>query len=65
YTDGVTEAMNAEDDEFGLDRLVERVRGVAEKPLGEIEAAIGEGLAAFAEGVPFHDDRTVVLLRRL
>lgn len=64
YTDGVTEAANPADDEFGLDRLVELVRGVARKPLDEIEAAIGEGLAVFAAGVPFHDDRTVVLLRR-
>lgn len=64
YTDGVTEAANPEDDEFGLDRLVDLVRSVADRPLEEIEAAIGEGLGAFAAGVPFHDDRTVVLLRR-
>jgi sigma-B regulation protein RsbU (phosphoserine phosphatase) len=65
YTDGVTEAANADDEEFGLDRLVELTRSVASRPLAEMEEAIGEGLAAFAAGVPFHDDRTVVLLRRL
>jgi sigma-B regulation protein RsbU (phosphoserine phosphatase) len=65
YTDGVTEAANPDDDEFGIDRLVESVRNVASRPLAEIEGALGEGLAAFAAGVPFHDDRTVVLLRRL
>ena len=65
YTDGITEAANPDDDEFGLDRLVALVRSVASRPLAEIEGAIGEGLAAFAAGVPFHDDRTVVLLRRL
>jgi sigma-B regulation protein RsbU (phosphoserine phosphatase) len=64
YTDGITEAANPDDDEFGLDRLVELVRSVAAQPLAEIEGEIGKGLAAFAAGVPFHDDRTVVLLRR-
>ena len=65
YTDGITEAANPDDDEFGLDRLIALVRGVASRPLDEIDATIGVGLAAFAAGVPFHDDRTVVLLRRL
>ncbi len=65
YTDGITEAANPDDDEFGLDRLIAVVRGVASRPLDEIDATIGAGLAAFAAGVPFHDDRTVVLLRRL
>ncbi|MFN7987687.1 MAG: SpoIIE family protein phosphatase [Thermoanaerobaculia bacterium] len=65
YTDGVTEAANPDDEEFGLDRLVALARSVADRPLAEVEKAIGEGLAAFACGVPFHDDRTIVLLRRL
>lgn len=64
YTDGVTEAANPEEDEFGLDRLVALVREAAARPVAEVEAAICEGLAAFAAGVPFHDDRTVVVLRR-
>jgi serine phosphatase RsbU (regulator of sigma subunit) len=65
YTDGVTEAANPDDEEFGIDRLVSLVRNVATRPLDEIEKAVGEGLTAFAAGVPFHDDRTLVLLRRL
>ncbi len=64
YTDGVTEAANPEEDEFGLDRLVAIVKEAAARPVADVEAAIGEGLAAFAAGVPFHDDRTVVVLRR-
>ena len=64
YTDGVTEAANPDDEEFGLDRLVALARGAASRPLEEVEETIGKGLAAFAAGVPFADDRTVVLLRR-
>ena len=63
YTDGVTEAANPEEEEFGLDRLVAIVREAASRPVADVEAAIGEGLAAFAAGVPFHDDRTIVVLR--
>lgn len=65
YTDGITEAADPDDDEFGLDRLVALVRGVVSEPLVEVQEAIVAGLVAFASGVPFHDDRTVVLLRRL
>lgn len=65
YTDGVTEAANPDDEEFGLERLVAHARRAADRPLGRIEQEIGEGLAAFASGVPFADDRTIVLLRRL
>ena len=64
YTDGVTEAANPEEEEFGLDRLVTLVREASARPVADVEAAIGEGLAAFAAGVPFHDDRTIVVLRR-
>lgn len=64
YTDGVTEAANPDDEEFGLDRLVAIVRETADRPLEEIEQAIEDALSAFAAGVPFADDRTVVLLRR-
>ena len=60
----MTEAANPDDEEFGLDRLVALAREAASRPLEEVEETIGKGLAAFASGVPFADDRTVVLLRR-
>jgi sigma-B regulation protein RsbU (phosphoserine phosphatase) len=64
YTDGVTEAANAEDEEFGTQRLVDVAKASASKPLKELEADIGNTLAAFVAGTPYHDDRTLVLLRR-
>ena len=64
YTDGLTEAANPDDEEFGLERLVALVSDAASLPLPQVEETIREGLVAFAAGVPFHDDRTVVLLRR-
>jgi serine phosphatase RsbU (regulator of sigma subunit) len=64
YTDGVTEAADPEEVEFGLDRLIAVVRAHRTDPLEDLETAINEALSSFAAGVPFADDRTLVLLRR-
>jgi phosphoserine phosphatase RsbU/P len=64
YTDGVTEAANAEDEEFGTARLVEALAATRTKPLVELEAELTATLLAFTGGTPFGDDRTIVLLRR-
>jgi phosphoserine phosphatase RsbU/P len=65
YTDGITEAENAVDEEYGLTRFIEVVRRQqASAPLAEITAAVEADLDAFSQGVPFADDRTVLLLRR-
>lgn len=64
YTDGVTEAANPDEVEFGLERLTAVVRAHRTSPLEDLETAINEELGRFAAGVPFADDRTLVLLRR-
>jgi sigma-B regulation protein RsbU (phosphoserine phosphatase) len=64
FTDGVTELRNADDEEFGLERLVEVVaplHGAA--PREAAERAIAT-LRAFAEGQALHDDLTLLVLRR-
>jgi sigma-B regulation protein RsbU (phosphoserine phosphatase) len=64
YTDGITEALNPEDEEFGETRLVEAATRHAHLPPREMAAGLEKELDAFARGVPFHDDRTVVIVRR-
>lgn len=65
YTDGVTEATNREGEEYGIDRLVavcgER-RGAA---LEELARALEGDLDTFVAGVPYADDRTLLMTRRL
>jgi len=64
YTDGITEAENPELEMYGEDRLLSvclRLRG---EPLDRFAAGVEEELEAFVQGVPFADDRTIVLLRR-
>ena len=63
YTDGVTEAMNAAEELFSEDRLLDVLSGSSETP---IKAAIGEVMAAidrFSEGVPQSDDITMMMIR--
>ena len=64
YTDGIVEAADPADDEYGLERLISVCRAWREAPLGELARRLEEDLAAFVRGVPYADDRTIVLLRR-
>ena len=64
YTDGLSEAVNPEDEEFGIERLESVTRDCRERPLGALREAIEEALDDFAAGVPFADDRTLLLVRR-
>jgi sigma-B regulation protein RsbU (phosphoserine phosphatase) len=64
YTDGITEAANPEQEEFGRERLVEVCsKHRVEAPL-ELSKSIEIAVDAFVENVPFHDDRTLVIVRR-
>jgi phosphoserine phosphatase RsbU/P len=64
YTDGVTEARNPADDEYGEDRLKELVRGVAhESPQAIVDACVAD-VAAFRGAARRTDDITVMAIRR-
>lgn len=64
FTDGITEAENRGDEDFGDDRLAESLANHRQKELPDLAETIIQELTTFAEGVPFADDRTLVLLRR-
>jgi sigma-B regulation protein RsbU (phosphoserine phosphatase) len=63
YTDGVTEAMNADDDLFGEGRLGELLEEHADLPSEELRERILRDVAAFAGDTPQHDDMTMILLK--
>ncbi len=65
YTDGINEAEDPSSEQYGIDRLVAACRRSAGLPLEELAVAIEEDLVGFAGGVPFADDRTTVLIRRM
>ncbi len=65
YTDGITEAVNPLDEEYGLDRLSGICTERRASTLAELADTIEQSLDDFAEGVPYADDRTVLMARRL
>jgi sigma-B regulation protein RsbU (phosphoserine phosphatase) len=64
YSDGLVEAADAAEQEFGLERMIEVVRAERGAPLPAIGRALEEALRAFVGGEPDADDRTLVLVRR-
>ncbi len=61
YSDGITEALDAADEEFGLARLT---RLMTAEPAGRICDAVFDAVSAFAGEAPQYDDQTLLLIRR-
>ena len=64
YTDGITEAINHADQDFGVPRLIETVVANRHHSAAAIMQAINTALATFTEGRPPFDDLTLVLIKR-
>ena len=64
YTDGIVEAVDPDEIEFGIDRLEGYLREHRAEPLDALADGLDAALDGFARGVPYADDRTLVLLRR-
>jgi serine phosphatase RsbU (regulator of sigma subunit) len=64
YTDGVTEAANHEEQEYGLARLEACFVRHRQAPLTEIFEAIQTELDDFVGDLPYADDRTILMVRR-
>jgi serine phosphatase RsbU (regulator of sigma subunit)/pSer/pThr/pTyr-binding forkhead associated (FHA) protein len=65
FSDGVTEAVNRSDEDFGETRLAELVASLSGRPAREIVKAVHDEVARFTQGAPPADDITVVVARRL
>jgi serine phosphatase RsbU (regulator of sigma subunit)/dihydrofolate reductase len=63
FTDGISEAMNAADDEWGEDRMIAEAQAHADLNAAELLQRLFRAADAFAAGVPQHDDMTLVVLR--
>jgi sigma-B regulation protein RsbU (phosphoserine phosphatase) len=64
YTDGFTEATNAEEDEFGLDRLESGLDARRTLPARDLSDQLFAAIEQFAQGVPQYDDQTLLIVRR-
>ncbi len=63
FTDGISEAMNAEDDCFGEQRLGRLVETHAHLPSDELRERVLREISAFVGDAPQHDDMTMILLK--
>ncbi len=63
YTDGISEAMTHDDEEWGEDRLIASAEKVKNKNACEILRDIFNDADAFTAGAPQHDDMTLLVLK--
>ncbi len=64
YSDGLTEARNADSEEFRTDRLEETVRAHRADSAVEIRNWLLAALQDFVKDAPQHDDITVMVIKR-
>ena len=64
YTDGVTEALDANGDEFGFDRVVQCVRASAPSGAPAIITRLIDELRSFVGTQPQNDDITLIAIRK-
>jgi serine phosphatase RsbU (regulator of sigma subunit) len=65
YTDGVTEAMNAQRELFGEERLIDLLQRHHPRTPQEVIAAVLEALNAFVGNQSQSDDITMIVVKRL
>lgn len=63
YTDGITEAANEGEAEFGRERLIEVVSSARSQPVARVVRSVDEALSRFIGTRPAGDDRTLVVVR--
>jgi sigma-B regulation protein RsbU (phosphoserine phosphatase) len=64
FTDGVVEAANADGEEFGPDRLLEVLKRTSGATVQKMIRAVVRETRAHSRRHGYHDDFTIVILRR-
>ena len=65
YTDGITEALDDQGNEFGLERTIEAVRDSARKGAEAIVTRLIDDLRNFVGSTPQNDDITLIAIRKI
>jgi sigma-B regulation protein RsbU (phosphoserine phosphatase) len=63
FTDGISEAMNCKDEEWGEERLIPAVAAFADRSASDIIPSLMAEADRFASGAPQHDDMTLVVMK--
>jgi sigma-B regulation protein RsbU (phosphoserine phosphatase) len=62
YTDGISEAMNPDDEEWGERRMTDAAKTAHDKPAPEVLSSVFRDADAFINGAVQHDDMTVLVM---
>ena len=65
FTDGISEAMNPADEEWGEDAMLDELVRLTEEPAAEILSSIVASADRFANGAKQHDDMTMIVIRMI
>jgi sigma-B regulation protein RsbU (phosphoserine phosphatase) len=62
FSDGVSEALSASDEEFGEDRIIEVAQRLVDQNASDVLEGLMSSVRRFAAGAPQHDDVTVLVV---
>ena len=65
YSDGVSEANNIRDEEFGMERLQAVVQNNLRASAAGMRDKVESALSAFTQTAPANDDITLVIVKRI
>jgi sigma-B regulation protein RsbU (phosphoserine phosphatase) len=65
FSDGITESMDAKENQFGRDRILDSLLRTKDGSAAEIGHGLLEEVAQFSKGMPQSDDRTILILKRV
>lgn len=63
FTDGISEAMNPAEEEWGEDEVLKELIKLRDLPTKEIQDRVVEAADKFADGAKQHDDMTMIVLK--
>ncbi|MCK4907973.1 MAG: serine/threonine-protein phosphatase, partial [Spirochaetes bacterium] len=63
YTDGIIEANNMNNDEFGIERFEKTVANFRHMPPAELAGKITDEIEKFISGAPQFDDMTLFIFK--
>lgn len=64
YTDGITESMNRHHEEYSFERFAQKLIHHSNDDAGSMITRIRDSISRFTEGMPQHDDQTLVVVQR-
>ena len=63
YTDGVTEAMDRDEQFYSDERLEKELTALKDRPITEVVYGVTESVKSFSAGIPQSDDITMLALK--